>query len=91
MSTDLLYLLTTAHSCLPSIRNTDVPVDDVQPMLVACARQLIEHISKSGSSKALVLSLGLRDHSTETLKGIVSAVIEKFAEITLTARHPYLK
>ncbi|KAK4417775.1 hypothetical protein Salat_2190200 [Sesamum alatum] len=51
-----------------------------EPMLVACARQLIEHISNSGLSKALVLSLGLRDHSTETLKGIVTAVIEKFAE-----------
>ncbi|KAL3833153.1 hypothetical protein ACJIZ3_007889 [Penstemon smallii] len=33
--------------------------------------------SNSGSSKALVLSLGLRDHSVGTLKGIVSAVIEK--------------
>ncbi|XP_011098466.1 uncharacterized protein LOC105177125 [Sesamum indicum] len=53
-----------------------------EPMLITCARQLIEHISKSGSSKALVLSLGLRDHSRETLKGIVSAVIEKFAEVT---------
>ncbi|KAL0344004.1 UNVERIFIED_CONTAM: hypothetical protein Sangu_1287800 [Sesamum angustifolium] len=63
-----------------SIKDTDVPVNYVQPMLVACARQLIEHISNSGSSKALVLSLGLRDHSSETLKGIVSAVIEKFAE-----------
>ncbi|KAA8548110.1 hypothetical protein F0562_004629 [Nyssa sinensis] len=40
-----------------------------EPMLVACARQLIEHISSSGSSKPLVLSLGLRDHSLETLKG----------------------
>ncbi|KAK6928346.1 Proteasome assembly chaperone 3 [Dillenia turbinata] len=47
-----------------------------EPMLVACGRQLIEHISSSGSSRPLVLSLGLRDHSTETLKAIVSAVIE---------------
>ncbi|KAI3722293.1 hypothetical protein L2E82_33325 [Cichorium intybus] len=47
-----------------------------EPMLVACARQLIEHISNSGSSKPLTLSLGLKDHSMETLKGIVSAVIE---------------
>ncbi|KAK3183571.1 hypothetical protein Dsin_030857 [Dipteronia sinensis] len=46
-----------------------------EPMLVACARQLVEHIS-SGSSKPLVLSLGLKDHSMETLKGIVSAVTE---------------
>ncbi|KAL6994347.1 hypothetical protein U1Q18_012453 [Sarracenia purpurea var. burkii] len=47
-----------------------------EPMLVACARQLIEYISSSGSSKPLVLSLGLKDHSTETLKGIVHTVIE---------------
>ncbi|KAL3624249.1 hypothetical protein CASFOL_033065 [Castilleja foliolosa] len=54
-----------------------------EPMLVACARQLIEHISNSGSRKSLVLSLGLRDHSMGTLKGIVSAVIEKLAEYEL--------
>ncbi|KAF7819574.1 Proteasome assembly chaperone 3 [Senna tora] len=47
-----------------------------EPMLVACARQLIEHMSSSGSSRPLVLSLGLKDHSTETLKAIVSAVID---------------
>ncbi|KAJ0704327.1 putative proteasome assembly chaperone 3 [Helianthus annuus] len=47
-----------------------------EPMLLACARQLIEHISNSGSSKPLTLSLGLKDHSMEILKGIVSAVIE---------------
>ncbi|XP_065878515.1 uncharacterized protein [Euphorbia lathyris] len=47
-----------------------------EPMLVACARQLIEHLSNSGSSMPLVLSLGLKDHSMETLKGVVSAVIE---------------
>ncbi|KAK7311532.1 hypothetical protein RJT34_09738 [Clitoria ternatea] len=47
-----------------------------EPMLVACARQLIEHVSVSGSSKPLVLSLGLKDHSAETLKGIISAVID---------------
>ncbi|TQE02969.1 hypothetical protein C1H46_011333 [Malus baccata] len=46
------------------------------PMLVSCARQLIEHISNTGSSKPLMLSLGLKDHSAETLKSIVSAVIE---------------
>eukprot|EP00268_Persea_americana_P013981 TRINITY_DN16195_c2_g2_i4.p1 TRINITY_DN16195_c2_g2~~TRINITY_DN16195_c2_g2_i4.p1 ORF type:complete len:129 (-),score=10.35 TRINITY_DN16195_c2_g2_i4:916-1302(-) len=34
-----------------------------EPMLVACARQLIEHISSCGSSRPLVLSLGLKDHS----------------------------
>ncbi|KAI7739552.1 hypothetical protein M8C21_014556 [Ambrosia artemisiifolia] len=47
-----------------------------EPMLLACARQLIEHISNSGSSKPLTLSLGLKDHSVEALKSIVSAVIE---------------
>ncbi|XP_042496511.1 uncharacterized protein LOC122075520 [Macadamia integrifolia] len=47
-----------------------------EPMLEACAHQLIENISSSGSSKPLVLSLGLKDHSVETLKGIVSAVTE---------------
>ncbi|OVA17003.1 Proteasome assembly chaperone 3 [Macleaya cordata] len=47
-----------------------------EPMLVACARQLIEQISSSGSSRTLLLSLGLKDHSVETLKAIVSTVIE---------------
>ncbi|XP_010029162.2 uncharacterized protein LOC104419252 [Eucalyptus grandis] len=47
-----------------------------EPMMVACARQLIEHISNSRASRQLVLSLGLKDHSSETLKGVVSAVIE---------------
>ncbi|KAL5723690.1 hypothetical protein ACHQM5_007060 [Ranunculus cassubicifolius] len=47
-----------------------------EPMLVASGRQLIEHISNSGSSRPLILSLGLKDHSKETLKGIVSTVIE---------------
>ncbi|XP_060194214.1 uncharacterized protein LOC132623477 isoform X1 [Lycium barbarum] len=47
-----------------------------EPMLVACARQIIEHISNAGSSRSLVLSLGLRDHSRPTLKDIVSAVTE---------------
>ncbi|KAL4203522.1 hypothetical protein AMTRI_Chr01g128400 [Amborella trichopoda] len=45
-----------------------------EPMLVACARQLIEHMSSSGSSRALVLSLGLKDHSAETLRAVVAAV-----------------
>ncbi|KAH1128774.1 hypothetical protein J1N35_000152 [Gossypium stocksii] len=47
-----------------------------EPMLLAITRQLIEHISSLGSSMPLVLSLGLKDHSMDTLKGIVSAVIE---------------
>ncbi|XP_077244118.1 proteasome assembly chaperone-like protein [Tasmannia lanceolata] len=47
-----------------------------EPMLESCARQLIEHISSSRSSRPLVLSLGLKDHSLETLKGVVSSVIE---------------
>ncbi|KZV45679.1 hypothetical protein F511_02339 [Dorcoceras hygrometricum] len=53
-----------------------------EPMLVACARQIIQHISDTGSSKALVLSLGLRNHSMETIKAIVSAVTEKLPEVT---------
>ncbi|KAI4320476.1 hypothetical protein MLD38_033953 [Melastoma candidum] len=47
-----------------------------EPMMVACARQLIENISKSATPKPLLLSLGLRDHTLDTVKGIVSAVIE---------------
>ncbi|KAH7441680.1 hypothetical protein KP509_03G048500 [Ceratopteris richardii] len=47
-----------------------------EPMLQACARQLIEHISGMGSSRPLLLSLGLRDHSKEALKNIVEAVCE---------------
>ncbi|CAN4079236.1 unnamed protein product [Withania somnifera] len=47
-----------------------------EPMLVACARQIIEHISNAGSSRSLVLSLGLREHSLPTLRGVVSAVTE---------------
>ncbi|KAI3921058.1 hypothetical protein MKX01_036037 [Papaver californicum] len=47
-----------------------------EPMLVACARQLIEQISSSGSPKTLLLSLGLKDHSLDTLKPIVSSVTE---------------
>ncbi|CAL9084220.1 hypothetical protein MUK42_33677 [Musa troglodytarum] len=47
-----------------------------EPWLLACGRQLIEHISCSGSSMHLVLSLGLKDHSPETLKDVTLAVIE---------------
>ncbi|XP_031476786.1 uncharacterized protein LOC116248247 [Nymphaea colorata] len=47
-----------------------------EPMMVACARQLIENISKSGSSRPLLLSLGLKDHSSETMKNIVSVVTD---------------
>ncbi|GMG99951.1 hypothetical protein Nepgr_001791 [Nepenthes gracilis] len=47
-----------------------------EPMVVACARQLIEHISSTGSSRSLVLSLGLKDHSLETLKAIVTLVTD---------------
>lgn len=87
---------------LVSSKDIDIPDYYFQPMLVACARQLIEHIryivtitsfmhhflcfcyiycinflpfsyicSKSGSSKALVLSLGLRDHSQVSLHNIL--------------------
>ncbi|XP_066387149.1 uncharacterized protein [Miscanthus floridulus] len=47
-----------------------------EPLLLACARQLIEHISGSGSARSLVISLGLKDHSQGTLKDIIVAVIE---------------
>uniref|UniRef100_A0A0D6R127 Uncharacterized protein n=1 Tax=Araucaria cunninghamii TaxID=56994 RepID=A0A0D6R127_ARACU len=45
-----------------------------EPMLVACARQLIEHISNAGCSRPLVISLGLKDHSVEMLKGIIEVI-----------------
>ncbi|KAJ3692073.1 hypothetical protein LUZ60_012423 [Juncus effusus] len=45
-------------------------------LLESCARQLMEHISSCGSNKQLVLSLGLKDHSTGTLKEIIFAIIE---------------
>ncbi|KAJ0229555.1 hypothetical protein HA466_0315740 [Hirschfeldia incana] len=73
-----------------------------EPMLIATARRLIDHIrslslfssildscsstvffhpllifsSSFVPSKPLVLSLGLKEHSSETLKEIVAAVIE---------------
>ncbi|XP_078429208.1 proteasome assembly chaperone-like protein isoform X2 [Wolffia australiana] len=46
-----------------------------EPLLIACARQLIEHIS-SGSPKHLMLSLGLKDHHPETVRAVASAVID---------------
>ncbi|KAG8088404.1 hypothetical protein GUJ93_ZPchr0010g8089 [Zizania palustris] len=47
-----------------------------EPLLLACARQLIEHISGSGSARSLMISLGLKDHSQGTVKDIVSTIIE---------------
>lgn len=47
-----------------------------ESMLQACARQLIENISHTSSSRPLLLSVGLKDHSVGTLKGIVAAVCE---------------
>ncbi|KAF2913448.1 uncharacterized protein [Oryza sativa Japonica Group] len=47
-----------------------------EPLLLACARQLIEHISGSGSARSLMISLGLKDHSQATMKYIVSTIIE---------------
>ncbi|CAM6102561.1 unnamed protein product [Calypogeia fissa] len=46
-----------------------------EPFLAACARQLIENMSESGSTRSLVLSLGLKDHSPTTLKSIIQFVI----------------
>lgn len=47
-----------------------------EPLLAACARQLIEQMSKTGSSRPLILSLGLSDHSAETLKEVIKVVVE---------------
>ncbi|KQJ96684.1 proteasome assembly chaperone 3 [Brachypodium distachyon] len=47
-----------------------------EAFLLACARQLIEHISSSGSARPLVISLGLKDHSQGALKDVISAIIE---------------
>ncbi|KAJ4831510.1 hypothetical protein Tsubulata_004743 [Turnera subulata] len=102
MATQLETMGTILHarkeegvSVLPTFNVSVIFGKRDEPMLVACARQLIEHIrcfsksacddaimfsfcvySNSGSSKPLLLSLGLKDHSTETLKGVVSAVSE---------------
>ncbi|KAL3684766.1 hypothetical protein R1sor_002788 [Riccia sorocarpa] len=46
-----------------------------EPLLQACARQVIEDISNGGGSRPLVLSLGLKDHSAETLKTAVQLII----------------
>eukprot|EP00252_Welwitschia_mirabilis_P008756 TRINITY_DN208_c0_g1_i1.p2 TRINITY_DN208_c0_g1~~TRINITY_DN208_c0_g1_i1.p2 ORF type:complete len:124 (-),score=18.05 TRINITY_DN208_c0_g1_i1:158-529(-) len=46
-----------------------------EPMLIACARELIEQISNAGSSRPLVLSLGLKDHSVDALKEIIRVII----------------
>lgn len=47
-----------------------------EPLLVACGRQLIEQISSCGSSRHLVLTLGLKDHSPGTLKEVISVIVE---------------
>jgi proteasome assembly chaperone 3 len=47
-----------------------------EPLLSACARQLIEQMSITGSSRPLILSLGLSDHSAETLKEVIKVVVE---------------
>lgn len=39
----------------------------LQPLLEACARQLAEKLSDSTSSRPLLLSLGLRDHTPVSL------------------------
>ncbi|KAL2641882.1 hypothetical protein R1flu_009469 [Riccia fluitans] len=46
-----------------------------EPLLQACARQVIEDISNSGGSRPLILSLGLKDHSPETLKSVVQLIV----------------
>lgn len=47
-----------------------------EPLMVVCARQLIEQISKTGGSRPLILSLGLSDHSAETLKELIKVVVD---------------
>ncbi|KAG0560140.1 hypothetical protein KC19_10G156900 [Ceratodon purpureus] len=47
-----------------------------EPLMATCARQLIEQMSKTGSSRPLILSLGLSDHSAETLKEVIKVVVE---------------
>ncbi|XP_028771201.1 uncharacterized protein LOC114728457 [Neltuma alba] len=76
MGTILHARLGTRMSINPTFNVSVIFGKRDEQMLEACARQLIEHMSSSGSSKPLVLSLGLKDHSTETLKAIVSAVID---------------
>ncbi|KAL0913541.1 hypothetical protein M5K25_017006 [Dendrobium thyrsiflorum] len=44
-------------------KNYKISLYMMQPLLDACGRQLIEHISSCGSSRPLVLTLGLKEHS----------------------------
>jgi proteasome assembly chaperone 3 len=46
-----------------------------EPLMVACARQLIEQISKGGLTRPLILSLGLSDHSAGALKEIIQVIV----------------
>eukprot|EP00271_Cylindrocystis_brebissonii_P017182 TRINITY_DN4358_c0_g1_i1.p1 TRINITY_DN4358_c0_g1~~TRINITY_DN4358_c0_g1_i1.p1 ORF type:complete len:121 (-),score=20.96 TRINITY_DN4358_c0_g1_i1:347-709(-) len=46
-----------------------------EPLLGACARHLAELISQTGCSRPLLLSLGLRSPSQETLKSIIAVVL----------------
>ncbi|ONK71487.1 uncharacterized protein A4U43_C04F9160 [Asparagus officinalis] len=88
---DYILVMVTQIGCMGTIvharKEADVTVDPTfnvsvvfgkrdEPLLIACARQLIEHISSCGSSKPLVLSLGLKDHSPGVLKDVIAAVIE---------------
>ncbi|KAI5405911.1 hypothetical protein KIW84_052601 [Lathyrus oleraceus] len=61
---------------------TEIIISSYEDHVMVIATQIgamgtILHASLSGVSKPLVLSLGLKDHSAGTLKGIVSAVIDK--------------
>jgi len=88
---DYLLVMVTQIGCVGTMlharKEADVTIDPTfnvsvlfgkrdEPLLVACARQLIEHISCCGCSKPLVLSLGLKDHSPGALKDVIAAVIE---------------
>ncbi|GJP64658.1 hypothetical protein CLOP_g2975 [Closterium sp. NIES-67] len=46
-----------------------------EPLMAACARQLIETLSLQGVTRPLLLCLGLKDHSQKTLKAILQCVV----------------
>eukprot|EP00243_Klebsormidium_subtile_P004179 TRINITY_DN17975_c0_g1_i1.p1 TRINITY_DN17975_c0_g1~~TRINITY_DN17975_c0_g1_i1.p1 ORF type:complete len:123 (+),score=27.65 TRINITY_DN17975_c0_g1_i1:460-828(+) len=46
-----------------------------EPLLEACARQLAEKLSAGDSSRPLLLSLGLRDPSSESVREILNAIV----------------
>lgn len=47
-----------------------------EPLLLLCARQVVELAAAAGCSKPMVLCLGLKDHSPGTIKAIIAAISE---------------